>query len=102
MQSKVNKTSKRTFFAGVMLAACLHVLSQGSFKLKDGLKFYTDSKDSSLFIKLNLCSQLWLRYTENNPSTAVQGTRQDYTTDASIRRIRLVLSGQLTDRAAFY
>lgn len=92
----------RTFFAGAMLIACLQVLPQGSFKLKDGLKLYTDSKDSSLFIKLNLCSQLWMRYTENNPYTAVQGTRQDYTTDASIRRIRLVLSGQLTDRAAFY
>lgn len=102
MQSKVNKTNKHIFFAGILVAACLHVLPQGSFKLKDGLKFYTDSKDSSLFIKLNLCSQLWLRYTENNPNTAVQGTRQDYTTDASIRRIRLVLSGQLTDRAAFY
>lgn len=102
MQYKVNKTARLGFFASAMLTTCLHVLSQSSFKLKDGLKFYTDSKDSSLFIKLNLCSQLWMRYTENNPYSAVQGTRQDYTTDASIRRIRLVLSGQLTDRAAFY
>lgn len=102
MQSKLNKTAKCTFITGAMLAICLHAASQSSFKLKEGLKFYTDSKDSSLFIKLNMCSQLWLRYTENNPLSAVQGTRQDYTTDASIRRIRLVLSGQLTDRAAFY
>lgn len=78
------------------------VAQQRTFKLQDGLKYYIDSKDSSLFIRLNMCSQLWLRYTENNPCSAIQGTPQACTTDMSVRRMRLVLSGQLTDRAAFY
>lgn len=71
-------------------------------KLKHGLRFYVDSKDSSHYISLNMASQIWMRYTANNPNTAVEGTPQDNTTDISIRRIRLVLSGQLTDRVAFF
>lgn len=76
--------------------------AQLSDKLKDGLKFYTDSKDSSHFIKLNMTSQIWARYTQNDPQTLVQGTKQDATSDLSIRRIRFVLSGQVTDRIAFF
>src|ERR1041384_6029709 len=76
--------------------------SQISDRLKDGLKFYTNSKDSSNWIKLNMCSQIQARYTENNPYTLVNGFSQGYTTDLAIRRIRFVLSGQLTDRIAFY
>jgi hypothetical protein len=76
--------------------------SQLSDKLKDGLKFYTNSKDSSHFIRLNMTSQIWARYTENDPQTLVQGRKQDNTSDLSVRRIRFVLSGQLTDRIAFF
>lgn len=76
--------------------------AQLSDRLKDGLKVYTDSKDSTHFIRFNMNSQIWARYNENNPNTLVQGTKQDNTTDFSIRRIRFVLSGQLTDRLAFF
>lgn len=98
---------KRTFLNMAYICICLAGLTgslsaQSNFKLRDGLKYYIDSKDSSLFVKLNMCSQLWVRYNENNPLTTVQGTRQDYTTDMSVRRIRFVASGQLTDRVSFY
>ncbi|MGZ3884224.1 MAG: hypothetical protein ACXVPQ_12720 [Bacteroidia bacterium] len=76
--------------------------SQISDRLKDGLKFYTNSKDSSHFIKLNMCSQIQARYTENNPGSLVNGFSQGYTSDVAIRRIRFVASGQLSDRIAFY
>lgn len=75
---------------------------QSTDKLKDGLKYYIDSGDSSKFIKLNLTNQIWSRYTENNSQTLVQGRAQQSTTDFSIRRIRLVLSGKVTDRVNFF
>lgn len=78
------------------------LLAQFPDRLKDGLKVYVDSKDSSHWIKLNMCSQVQARYTENNPGSTVNGYSQGYTTDFAIRRIRFVASGQLTDRVAFY
>lgn len=71
-------------------------------RLKEGIKFYPNSQDSACFIKLNMTSQLWARYTENNPATTVSNVSEVNTTDISIRRIRFFLSGQLTDRIAFF
>ncbi|MBS1636059.1 MAG: hypothetical protein JST26_09100 [Bacteroidetes bacterium] len=104
LSASTTKKALRIWTAAVImsLGATVSLHAQSGFKLKDGLRYYIDSKDSSLFIKLNMCSQIWLRYNENNPNSAVQGTPQDYTTDASIRRIRFVLSGQLSDRISFF
>jgi hypothetical protein len=77
-------------------------VAQISDKLKDGMKFYTDSKDSSHFIKVNMTNQIWVRFTDANPNTVVTGTKQDQISDLSIRRVRIVLSGQLTDRISFF
>src|ERR1019366_3761298 len=76
--------------------------AQLSDKLKDGIRFYTDTKDSSHFIRFNMTSQVWARYTQNDPGTNVQGTTQSKTTDMSIRRIRFIAQGQLTDRIYFF
>ncbi|HCW08238.1 MAG TPA: hypothetical protein DGG95_12830 [Cytophagales bacterium] len=71
-------------------------------KLKNGLRYYLDSKDSSKFISLSMIGQMWIRNNENNPYTTVEKTLQSNTTDISIRRIRFVLSGALTDRINFF
>jgi hypothetical protein len=71
-------------------------------KSKDGLRFYLDKQDSSRFIKLNAVNQIWTRYTENNPLTTVNNYSQAYTGDVSIRRVRVLFSGQLTDRISFF
>ncbi len=76
--------------------------AQLSDKLKDGIRVYTDTKDSSHFIRFNMTSQAWARYTQNDPGTNVVGTTQSKTTDFSIRRIRFVAQGQLTDRIYFF
>jgi hypothetical protein len=89
------------FIIGIMLGS-LPTMAQLSDKLKDGIKFYTDSKDSSHFIKVNMTSQIWVRYTNPNSFTTVVGTPQNTITDLSIRRVRIVVSGQLTDRIAFF
>ena len=71
-------------------------------KLKNGLRYYIDSKDSSHYIALNMTAQFWVRNTQTNPFTTVQGTPQSNTTDFSLRRIRFVFSGALADRVNFF
>ncbi|CAN5178583.1 hypothetical protein BH11BAC5_BH11BAC5_26730 [soil metagenome] len=86
------------------LLCCIVTNAKAQFpdKLKNGLRYYTDSKDSSRFIAFNMTAQLWARNTANNPYSQVQGTPQNNTTDVSIRRIRFVLSGALSDRVNFF
>ncbi|AZA78039.1 porin [Chryseobacterium sp. G0186] len=48
------------------------------------------------WIKFSISSQIWLRSTENNPGTNVNGISQDQTHDAGIRRMRLIVQSQLT------
>lgn len=86
----------------VLVITVSSLFSQISDRLKDGLKFYTDSKDSSHWIKLNMCSQIQARYTENNANSTINGFSQSSTADLAIRRIRFVASGQLNDRVAFF
>jgi hypothetical protein len=93
------KTNLITF---ALLLNIQFTYSQLSDKLKDGVKYYTDTKDSSHYIKLNVCSQIWTRYTDNDPGTAVQGNPESSTMDLSVRRIRFVMTGQLTDRVGIY
>jgi hypothetical protein len=98
---------KRISFLFLLAAFCLGKAlmaqeTKGTDRLKDGLKFYISGKDSSLFIKLNMNSQIWTRFTQNDPQTYVQGRKQESTTDVSIRRMRLILSGQLSDRVSFF
>jgi len=69
--------------------------------LKDGLK-YKLNEDGSHWIKMNMTTQLWLRYNDNNPASAINGYAVPTSMDASIRRMRFVLSGQVTDRLSFF
>ncbi len=77
-------------------------MSQFPKKLQNGLRYYLDKSDSSRFIQLSMVAQFWARNTDNNPYTTVQGTPESNTTDMSVRRIRFVLSGSLTDRVNFF
>src|SRR5690349_3311324 len=91
----------------VMLMSGLLLITAQPFgqfpeKLKNGLRYYLDKNDSARFITLNVTAQLWMRYNENNPYTTINGVSQNYATDMSIRRVRFVLSGALTDRVNFF
>ena len=65
--------------------------------IRDGLKTYL-SPDSTTYLKLNFLAQNWIRLNESNPGTTVNGDLEPHTVDVGIRRLRLVLSGQLTPR----
>lgn len=54
------------------------------------------------FITLNMTAQLWARHTDLNPGSTVVTQVQPTVTDFSIRRIRFVFSGALTDRIHFF
>lgn len=71
-------------------------------KLKNGLRYYIDKNDSARFITLNMVGQFWARNTDNIPYTTINSIGQKNTSDMSVRRIRFVLSGSLTDRVNFY
>ena len=60
------------------------------------------SEDGKRFIQVTFLSQIWLRYNDSNPGTSVFGTAKPSTFDISLRRTRLQLFGQLTDRVFFY
>ncbi|HXU27809.1 MAG TPA: porin, partial [Bacteroidia bacterium] len=105
-------TTKKTIAQGLFLCLLASSTSYAQFgdKMKKGLNFYLDSKDSSHFVKLEATTQLWARYTDTNPLTQVgaggAGVVGNYgqksISDVSVRRARLVFSGQLTDRIAFF
>ena len=81
--------------------SCFTASGQFPAKLKDGLKTYL-SPDSATFIKLNFVSQIWARQNDNNPGSTINGRPESNTFDVGIRRVRFVLSGQLTDRVFFF
>jgi len=68
---------------------------------KDGLFFYLN-QDSSLYIRLNFVAQVWVRYTENNPGSTIQGVPANSVFDIGIRRTRMVMSGKFAPRTFFF
>ncbi|HEX8039320.1 MAG TPA: hypothetical protein VF490_09210 [Chryseosolibacter sp.] len=89
-------------FASIALFVFNSSYAQFGNRFKNGLRYYLDTEDSARYIALNMTSQIWFRHTETNPYTTVYGNAENAITDFSIRRIRFVLSGQLTDRVSFF
>ena len=58
--------------------------------------------DGSHYFKITLVNQVWLRYNQSNPGTTVGGFAKPSTYDIGIRRFRIQLYGQLTDRVFIY
>ncbi len=60
------------------------------------------NEDGSHYIKATILNQIWLRYNDSNPGTTVLGDPTSETFDIGLRRTRLQLYGQITDRVFFY
>lgn len=71
------------------------------WKEKDPFKWNLNA-DGSQYLKFGFLNQAQLRYEQNNPGSLIQGKPEDDSTDIGLRRTRLVLQGQLTDRVYFY
>lgn len=54
------------------------------------------------YIKATVLSQVWIRYVDHNPGSTLDGYPLKESMDIGLRRVRMQLSGQLTDRVFFY
>jgi hypothetical protein len=70
-------------------------------KLPKELKFNFNDEGSH-YLKFTLTNQIWLRYNESNPGTTVYGTPKSETYDVGLRRTRMQLFGQISDRVFLY
>lgn len=64
-------------------------------------KFYLN-EDGSNYVKFTFLTQAWLRSADYNPGTTINGMPKSSGTDIGIRRYRVQLFGQLTDRVFAY
>ncbi|MBL7899389.1 MAG: hypothetical protein JNJ99_12700, partial [Crocinitomicaceae bacterium] len=60
------------------------------------------SDDGKEYLKFTFLNQTWLRYTDANPGTTVNGYAKDQIFDIGLRRTRMQLFGQLSPRVFFY
>jgi len=67
---------------------------------KDGKLWLNE--DGSNYFKLTLTSQVWIRNTDMNPGTTINGFAKDNFTDIGIRRARMQAFGQIADRVFIY
>lgn len=60
------------------------------------------NEDATHYVKLTFLNQVWLRYNESNPGSTVYDTPKSSTYDIGLRRTRIQLFGQLSERVFFY
>lgn len=90
----------------MVFCAPQHVTAQES-EVKPENNFFRDRKfrlneDGSNFVKFTFLTQAWLRTADYNPGTTINGVEKADGTDIGIRRYRVQLYGQLTDRVFAY
>ncbi|GGB71019.1 hypothetical protein GCM10007424_08770 [Flavobacterium suaedae] len=82
-------------FGGFLLQS---LTAQELFKDK---KLYLN-EDGSNYVKFTFLTQAWLRNMEYNPGTTINNVERTNGTDIGIRRYRIQMYGQLTDRVFAY
>jgi hypothetical protein len=86
----------------VLIAFSINAIAQSpSVRFKDGLKIYLND-DSTRYIKATGLAQIWLRYNDNNPGSAIYGTPKKETIDVGLRRVRYQIMSQVTKKVFFY
>jgi hypothetical protein len=58
--------------------------------------------DGSHYLKATFTGQVWMRYTESNPGTTVNGFDKPETYDIGLRRVRTQLFGKISDKVFLY
>ena len=89
------------------LAATLMLLGLFTPERAQAQDFFKDRKlylneDGSNYVKFTFMAQAWLRNQDYNPGTTLNGVPQDNGTDIGIRRYRVQMYSQLTDRVFIY
>lgn len=60
------------------------------------------SEDGSRWFQVTFSNQTWARYNQSNEGTTVKGNNAPETFDIGLRRTRIQMFGQITDRAFLY
>jgi hypothetical protein len=68
---------------------------------KEALKFNINA-DGSHFFQVTFLNQVWLRYNQNNPGTQLESISKANTFDLGLRRTRIQMFGQITDKVFIY
>lgn len=63
---------------------------------------YNLNESGTHYFKATFLNQTWIRFNESNPGTTVMGTPANNTFDIGLRRTRIQLFGQITDRTFLY
>lgn len=93
-----------------LLILCLIGLSFKGLKAEDNksntnknnaLKFSLNESGSHYF-QATFLNQVWLRYNQSNPGTLSDGMSKNETFDIGLRRTRVQMFGQLTDKVFIY
>lgn len=71
--------------------------AQGSEDYGSGLKVNLD-KDGKKYVRFIIWNQIWMRSTQNNPGTQVNGETKSNTWDIGARRLRFLAYAQITPR----
>lgn len=91
----------KIFFPFFLLFFCLNFTFAQTQPDKEALKFNL-SEDGKRFFQVVFLNQTWVRYTENNEGTTIQNERQNEVFDIGLRRTRIQMFGQITDRVFLY
>ncbi|MHA7056286.1 porin [Aquimarina sp. M1] len=91
-------------FIGIVIFFFQYTISQEQQTNPFGnkpLKWYLND-DHNRWLGLHTYLQLWARVNQNNPGSLVSEEIQNTTADISIRRFRLAIKGQLTEKLFVY
>jgi hypothetical protein len=90
--------------AKICLLLCVYLIaphiSQAQMVFKDRKLFL--NQDGSHYLKATFLTQAWTRYQFYNPGTTVFGYEKDKGADIGLRRFRIQLYSQVTDRLFIY
>ena len=91
---------KKVFYLNIILS-CLVSFAFGQAKSPDELKYFLNESGSN-YLKLNITTQMWARYGENNPGSTQSGFVADNNFDVGIRRGRIQLFGMINEKTFLY
>lgn len=88
---------KQIYLIAAALFLSASAFSQGSPEYGAGLKFKLND-DGSKYLRLIAWNQIWLRSTEMNPGTMINGEDASSSTDIGNRRLRVLMYAQISPR----
>ena len=85
----------------LFLSTILTPFAQSGFQNGNAIKINL-SDDGKEYLRFTFLNQTWVRYTDANPGTTVNGSAQDQIFDIGLRRTRMQFFGQISPRVFFY